>query len=164
MKRPVSKTVESRLGHLFTSICGVGSVMLVFSGCAEEAKVVRQPPAPAYVKPAPVQTDTPTVENAEERAEDIRKVCNRKATTSPDLGRCWQAESERIGGKKFEAQFRLMLYVQPDGTVSDLNILNPQDERKDLEKCVMEAVKSWPFPTGQTVSPVQCNFFMRAIM
>ena len=166
MKRPDSQMLGSRFGHLSMSLFGVGTAVLVLSagGCAEEKQVVRQPPSAPYVKPVQVQTDTPTVENAEDRAEDIRKVCSRKASTSPDLGRCWMNESQRLGGKKFEAAFNVMLYVQPDGTVSETNLLNPAAERKELEQCVLDAIKSWPFPTGQTVAPVQCNFYLRAIM
>ena len=66
-------------------------------------------------KSTPVQTETPTVENTEERGEDIRKVCSRKAQTSPDMSRCWMEESERRGAKKFEAQVSLTLMVAPDG-------------------------------------------------
>ena len=41
-------------------------------------------------------------------------------------------------------------------------LLNPQAGRKELEQCVTESAKSWSFPTGQTVSPVQCSFFLQS--
>ncbi len=131
-------------------------------GCSEAPKAVKPTPKP-YVKPETPAYETPTVENTEERAAEVRKVCTRKAQTSPDISRCWMQESERNGGKKFEVEIRIMMLVSPDGQAQEANVLN-SGERKDLEGCVLEAVKGWSYPTGQTVTPVQCNFFLRPIM
>lgn len=139
----------------------VATLLLAF-GCSEAPKTVKPSPKP-YVKPDTPAYETPTVENTEERAAEVRKVCTRKAQTSPDISRCWMQESERNGGKKFEAEIRIMMLVGPDGQAQEANVLNG-GERKDLEGCVLEAVKGWSYPTGQTVTPVQCNFFLRPIM
>jgi len=136
-------------------------------GCAEEPKQVRPTPRPYKAQTqtqAQTQTDTPTVENTEERAEEVRRVCNRKATTSTDLSRCWMEESERRGAKKFEVEVRLMLLVSPEGKAQEVNVLNSTAEFKQLEGCVADAVRGWSFPTGQTVAPAQCNFILRPVM
>ena len=138
------------------------ALLCLASGCSEPPKAVKPTPKP-YVKPEAPAYETPTVENTEERAAEVRKVCTRKAQTSPDLSRCWMQESERNGGKKFEAEIRISMLVGPDGQAQEANVLNG-GERKDLEGCVLEAVKGWSYPTGQTVTPVQCNFFLRPIM
>lgn len=130
------------------------------SGATEPQQTRRK--APAYVRPSNVQVDTPTVENTEERGEEIRKVCTRKAATSPDLGRCWMDEAERSGNRKLEANIRVMLYVSGQGAVQDATVLNAVPELAQMEKCVVDAVKGWSYPSGQTVVPVQCNFLLRS--
>jgi hypothetical protein len=134
-------------------------------GCSDDSQQVRRTSRP-YRAPAASQTstDTPTVENTEERGEEVRKVCNRKAQTSSDMSRCWMSESERRGAKKFEAEIKIMLLVSPDGKAQEVNVLNSTPEFKDLESCIVDVVKSWDFPSGQTVAPAQCNFLLRPLM
>lgn len=129
------------------------------SGCAEENPSVR--PTPVRSRPAkPAAVDTPTVENADDRAEGIRHVCNRKAST--ELSRCWSEEFDRTRNNKFSAQINVMLTVSPSGQAQEVEVLNPQPSRKELEQCVTESAKSWTFPSGQTVAPVQCSFFLQS--
>ncbi len=148
---------------------GSGALLLCLglfglSGCATDEPQQKRSTPRAYKNQTPGQTDTPTVENTEERGEDIRKVCTRKAQTSSDMSRCWMSESERRGAKKFEVEIRVMLLVSPEGKAQEVNVLNPQAEYKDLEACIVDTVKSWDFPTGQTVAPAQCNFLLRPMM
>src|SRR4051812_47099067 len=86
-----------RSGALLLGL-GLGLGSMGVGGCADEPKQVR-PTSRPYNRTEPVQTDTPTVENTEERSEDVRKVCSRKASTSSDMSRCWMQEAERRGGK-----------------------------------------------------------------
>lgn len=162
-----TKPMSSRSARLFLSgalLLGLGVGVAGLGGCADEPKQVRPTPRP-YNKPTePTQTDTPTVENTEERGEEVRKVCSRKAQTSSDMSRCWMQEAERRGGKKFEAEVRLMLYVSPEGRAQEVNVLNPVAEMGQLEACIVEAVKGWSYPSGQTVVPAQCSFHLRPIM
>jgi hypothetical protein len=135
------------------------------SACSEEPKQVKPTPRPykgqtQQATPA----DTPTVENTEERAADIRRVCDRKARTGTDISRCWSEESERRGSKKFDVEVRVMLLVAPSGKAQEANVLNSTPEGKQLEACIVEAVKGWDFPTGETVAPAQCNFILRPLM
>lgn len=150
----------NRLCHLPTS--ALLTTALLVGACSEPPKAVKPTPKP-YVKPETPAYETPTVENTEERAAEVRKVCTRKAQTSPDISRCWMQESERNGGKKFEAEIRISMLVGPDGQAQEANVLGG-GARKELEACVLEAVKGWSYPTGQTVTPVQCNFYLRPIM
>lgn len=136
--------------------------MCLVSGCSEPPKAVKPTPKP-YVKPEAPAYETPTVENTEERAAEVRKVCTRKAQTSPDLSSCWMQEAERSGGKKFEAEIRISMLISPDGKAQEASVLNG-GQRKELESCVLEVVKGWSYPSGQTVTPVQCNFYLRPIM
>lgn len=131
-------------------------------GCSEAPPTVKPTPKPYTKQEAPAY-ETPTVENTEERAAEVRKVCTRKAATGSDISRCWSEESTRNGGKKFEAEIRIFMLITPGGTVQEANVLNG-GERKELESCVLEAARSWSYPSGQTVTPVQCNFFLRPIM
>lgn len=132
-------------------------------GCAEEPKQVRPTPRPYQAAPQ-TSTDTPTVENTEERGAEIRRVCNRKAQTSSDLSRCWMAESERRNAKKFEAELKLSLLVSPEGRAQEVTVINSNADYKDLEACIVDIVKSWDFPSGQTMAPAQCNFLLRPLM
>ena len=148
------------------STCGALFLCLsagAFFGCSEEPQQVK-PRQRAYKAAPQKDVDTPTVENTEERGEDIRKVCSRKAQTSTDISRCWMEESERRGAKKFEAEIKLMLLVAPSGKAQEINVLNASPEFKALEGCVIEAVRSWDFPSGTTVAPAQCNFLLRPLM
>lgn len=133
-------------------------------GCSDEPQQVKPTQRPFRGQTQTQQTDTPTVENTEERGEEIRRVCSRKAQTSTDIGRCWMEESERRGAKKFEAEVKLMLLVSPEGKAQEINVLNSTAEFKALEGCVIEAVRGWNFPSGQTVAPAQCNFLLRPMM
>lgn len=129
-------------------------------GCAEDKPSVRPPTA---VRSRPAQQgaiETPTVENAEERAEEIRRVCNRKAST--ELPRCWSEEFDRTKNRKFSTQIDVMLTISPDGRAQDVEVLSPKPDRKEIEQCVAELAKGWSFPSGQTVSPVQCSFFLQS--
>lgn len=129
------------------------------AGCAEENPSVR--PTPVRARPAPQKAvDTPTVENAEDRAEEIRRVCNRKANT--ELPRCWSEEFDRTKNRKFSTQIDVMLTISPDGRAQDVEVLSPKPERKEIEQCVAESARSWSFPSGQTVAPVQCSFFLQS--
>lgn len=149
------------------SISTSGALLLcagMMLGCTEEPKQVKPTARPYRGQVQPTQTDTPTVENTEERGEEIRRVCSRKAQTSTDLSRCWMEESERRGAKKFEVEVKMMLLVSPEGKAQEINVLNSNNEFKTLEGCVVEAVRGWNFPSGQTVAPAQCNFYLRPIM
>jgi hypothetical protein len=160
-RRMMSRSVKMLgCGALILGLGGAG-----LSGCTDEPKQVRHTPRP-YNKSGgePVQVETPTVENTEERGEEVRKVCSRKAQTSSDMSRCWMQEAERRGGKKFEAEVRVMLYVSPEGKAQDVTILNSTPALTQLEACIAEAVKGWSYPTGQTVAPAQCSFYLRPIM
>lgn len=153
-----------RSGALLLGL-GLGVGALGLGGCADEPKQVRPTPRPYNRQSTePVQTDTPTVENTEERGEEVRKVCSRKASTSSDMSRCWMQEAERRGGKKFEAEVRVMLYVSPEGKATEVTVLNPNAEMSSLEACIVDAVKGWSYPSGQTVAPAQCSFHLRPIM
>jgi hypothetical protein len=135
---------------------GVGLI-----ACAEEAPVVRSSESRRPVKkPGPV--DTPTVENADDRAEEIRRVCNRKA--SSELTRCWSEEYDRTKNRKFAAQVNVMLTISPSGQAQEVEVLGPKPELKEFEKCIVESARSWTYPTGQTVAPVQCDFFLQSSM
>jgi hypothetical protein len=170
MPNPLGQKIRQVPTGLATALFATGSWVLllglggaVLGGCSEEPQQVR-PTSRPYTKPAAVQVDTPTVENSEERGEDVRKVCSRKAQTSPDMSRCWMEESERRGNRKFDAELRLALLISPDGKAQEVKVLNPKPEFKDLEACMIEAVKGWSYPTGQTMVPAQCNFFLRPMM
>jgi len=152
---------ESKRGALL--LC-LSAGFCLFSGCSDEPKQVKPTPRPYRGQQTQVQSDTPTVENTEERGEEIRRVCSRKAQTSTDISRCWMEESERRGAKKFDAQLNLQLLVSPEGKAQEINVINSTAELKTLEGCVVEAVRSWNFPTGQTVAPAQCNFLLRPMM
>lgn len=148
--------------------CTRVGLWLLFStlvvGCGETKPLVKAAPK-VYVPPAqPASVDTPSIENTQDRVQDIRKVCARKAATSPDLGRCWMAESERQSGKKFETEIRITMLIAVDGSVPEARVTNPVAGLGELETCVLEAVKSWPYPAGQIPAPVQCNFYLRSIM
>jgi hypothetical protein len=149
---------ESKRGALL--LCLSAGVLL---GCSEEPKQVK-PTSRPYRGQTQVQSDTPTVENTEERGEEIRRVCSRKAQTSTDISRCWMEESERRGAKKFDVQLNLQLLVSPDGKAQEINVINSTAEFKVLEGCVADAVRTWNFPTGQTMAPAQCNFLLRPMM
>lgn len=152
---------HSRWGGAWLLFLGISGL----AGCAEEPKQVRKAPQPYRAAArTETQTETPTVENSEERGEEVRKVCSRKAQTSTDISRCWMEESERRGAKKFEVEVKLMLLVSPDGRAQEINVLNSNADFKQLEACVIDAVKGWSFPTGQTVVPAQCNFYLRPMM
>jgi len=132
-----------------------------FYGCAEDKDAVR--PTPNRPRPAkPAQVDTPTVENADDRSEEIRRVCNRKAHV--ELPRCWSEEYDRSKDRKFRANVNVMLTISPSGAAQDVEVLNPVPEHKEFEKCVTDAAKGWTYPTGQTVAPVQCSFFLQSSM
>lgn len=139
----------------------LATVFLAF-GCSEAPPTVKPTPKPYTKQEAPAY-ETPTVENTEERAAEVRKVCARKAQTGTDISRCWSEEATRNGGKKFETEIRIFMLVAPNGTVQEANVLNPS-ERKELDACVLESARGWSYPSGQTVTPVQCNFFLRPIM
>jgi hypothetical protein len=150
------------------SIKTSGALLLCLSagmlfGCTEEPKQVRPTNRPFKGQPQ-TETETPTVENTEERGEDIRRVCTRKAQTSTDISRCWMEESERRGAKKFDAEIKLMLMIGPEGKAQEIKVLNPVTGLLTLESCVVEAVRGWNFPAGQTVAPAQCNFLLRPMM
>jgi hypothetical protein len=144
----------------------VRALAFVFLGaslgaCADDKPAVR--PTPSRARPSkPVQVDTPTVENAEDRAEEIRRVCNRKA--SSELPRCWSEEFDRTKNKKFVGNVNVMLTISPSGEAQDVEVLNPKPELKEFEKCVADAARSWTYPSGQTVAPVQCDFFLQSSM
>ena len=132
-------------------------------GCAEDKDAVRPSPAPMRTRPAkPAQVDTPTVENADDRSEDIRRICNRKA--SVELPRCWSEEYDRSKDRKFKGNVDVVLTISPSGQAQDVEVLNPNPEHKEFEKCVTDAARSWNYPTGQTVAPVQCHFFLQSSM
>jgi hypothetical protein len=157
-----TKSMSSR------SMSTSGALLLCLSAgmlwsCADEPKQVKPTSRPYKGQPQ-TQTDTPTVENTEERGEDIRRVCSRKAQTSTDISRCWMEESERRGAKKFDVELKLGLLVSPEGKAQEVNVLNSTAEFKALEACVVEAVRGWNFPSGQTMAPAQCNFLLRPMM
>lgn len=166
MRTQILAAAISRTSLLLGSLCLSGALVGGSAGCSETSVSVppKGAPRPArpYVKPAQQNADTPTVENTEERGEEIRRVCTRKAQTSPDLPRCWQEEAERSGNKKLEASIRVMLYVNGQGSAQDVSVLGSVPALSQMEGCVVEAVKSWSYPTGQTVVPVQCNFLLRS--
>lgn len=142
--------------------CGVGLLFaaLAFAGCAEDKPTVRQT-APLRVRPSkPTFQETPTLENADDRAEDVRRICNRKAST--ELPRCWSDEVERTNNKQLTVSVKLMITVSPEGKAIDVTVLEPVPAQATLEKCVADAAAGWIYPTGQTASPVQCNFFLRS--
>lgn len=154
------KSITTRGGTGVLAIWGVCLGAGLF-GCAEDKPAVRPTPLQARAaKPAAV--DTPTVENAEERAEEIRRVCNRKANT--ELPRCWSDEYDRTKNRKFSAQIDVMLTISPSGQAQDVEVLSPRPERKEIEQCVAELARGWTFPSGQTVAPVQCSFFLQSSM
>ncbi len=157
------RTEQSLVSRLNCGALLLGSALAIAgSGCSEPVQTAKPTPTP-YNKPEKPVYETPTVENTEERAEDVRKVCNRKAQTSSDLSRCWMQESERIGAKKFDAEIRVNMLIGPDGHAQEASVMNPSP-RKELEACVLEAVKGWSYPSGQTVVPAQCTFILRPIM
>lgn len=153
------RTTENRFSRL--PMDAILATVLLAAGCSEPQTTVKPTPKP-YVKAEAPAYETPTVENTAERSQEIQKVCSRKAQSS-EISSCWMAESERNGAKKFDAEIRIMMYVNPEGRVQDATILNP-GQRKQLEACVLEATKGWSYPSGQTVTPAQCNFYLRPIM
>lgn len=155
-------TSSSSLLRCGASLLGI-ALWGMAGGCSEPVQTAKPTGNKPYVKPETPAYETPTVENTEERAEEVRKVCTRKAQTSSDMGRCWMQESERIGGKKFDAEIRINLLIGPDGHAQDATVAN-SGARKDLEACVLDVVKGWSYPSGQTVVPTQCTFVLRPIM
>ena len=103
--------------------------------------------------------EKPSERRARERAEAIRRVCNRKAST--DLGRCWSDEAGRKQDPKFEARINLTITVSREGSATEVKVLNPSSENRTLEQCVVDSAKSWTYPSGQTEVPVQCGFYLR---
>jgi outer membrane biosynthesis protein TonB len=158
---------EGRLGgRRPPAVCGAVAIGVSLlggvAGCSEPQQSVRRyQPAPSARPSGQAQTyaDTPTTENYEERAEAIRRVCNRKAGT--DLGRCWSDEAGRKQDPKFEARVNLTITVSPGGSATDVKVLNPSSELRTLEQCIVDSAKSWTYPTGQTEVPVQCGFYLR---
>ncbi len=142
------------------AMCGLAAGLY---GCAETKDESRPNPAPMRVRQAkPAAVDTPTVENADDRSEEIRRVCNRKA--SVELPRCWSEEYDRSKDRKFKGNVDVVLTISPSGQAQDVEVLNPNAEHKEFEKCVTDAARGWSYPSGQTVSPVQCHFFLQSSM
>jgi hypothetical protein len=150
-------------GRTVAKVLTVAGVCLLagLSGCAEDKDAVRPTPMRAR-PPKPAAVDTPTVENADDRSEEIRRVCNRKAHV--ELPRCWSEEYDRSKDRKFRGNVNVMLTISPSGEAQDVEVLNPVPEHKEFEKCVTDAAKSWSYPTGQTVAPVQCSFYLQSSM
>ncbi len=99
-------------------------------------------------------------ENAEDRAETVRRVCTRKA--SSDLPQCWSDEAERKKNRKFETRIGLMLSISPQGKAEKIDVVSPQPEMNELERCVVDAARTWNFPDGATTAVVRCDFFLRS--
>ncbi|MFO0577007.1 MAG: AgmX/PglI C-terminal domain-containing protein [Polyangia bacterium] len=161
-----SKGEGRRGGQGALTACGAVAIGVSLlggvAGCSEPQQSVRRyQPAPTSRPSGQAQTftETPTTENYEERAEAIRRVCNRKAST--DLGRCWSDEAGRKQDPKFEARINLTITVSPEGAATEVKVLNPSSENRTLEQCVIDSAKSWTYPSGQTEVPVQCGFYLR---
>lgn len=99
-------------------------------------------------------------ENAEDRAESVRRVCQRKA--SSDLPLCWSAEVDRSKNRKLEARIGIMLSVSPQGKADKVDVISPQPELSHLEQCVVDAARSWSYPDGTATALVRCDFYLRS--
>lgn len=99
-------------------------------------------------------------ENAQDRAESVRRVCQRKA--SSDLPLCWSAEVDRSKNRKLEARIGIMLSVSPQGKADKVDVISPQPELSNLEQCVVDAARSWSYPDGTATALVRCDFYLRS--
>ena len=153
--------VRARLS-VAAKVLAIGAVVAGLSGCAEEKDSVRPSPPmrPRGAKPAAV--DTPTVENADDRSEEIRRVCSRKA--SVELPRCWSEEYDRTKDRKFKGNVDVVLTITPSGQAQEVEVLNPNPAHSEFEKCVSDSARGWTYPSGQTLAPVQCHFFLQSSM
>jgi len=162
-KNDLTKTLPH---WLRTGLCAGGVMLWVLSqaGCEEKNPQVRssrtqirtggknpQQPGPGYTEQS---------ENAEDRAEAVRRVCTRKA--SSELPLCWSSEVERTKNRKFEARVGVMLTVTPQGRAEQVEVVSPQPELQQLEQCVADAARSWIFPEGTATALVRCDFFLRS--
>lgn len=154
---PLSLRAPVRGGAIAIGVLVLGGL----SACAEpQQSVKRYQPAPVTPRSStPEVVETPSRENYEERAEAIRRVCNRKAGT--ELGRCWSDEAGRRKDPKFEARITVEITVSPGGSATAVKVLNPSSDQRTLEQCIIDSAMSWSYPDGQTEVPVQCPFFLR---
>jgi hypothetical protein len=154
---PLSRSAPVRGGAIAIGVLVLGGL----SACAEPQQSVKryQPDPVRRTAPTPEVVETPSRENYEERAEAIRRVCNRKAST--DLGRCWSDEAGRRKDPRFEARVTIEITVAPSGSASAVKVLNSSGDLRTLEQCIIDSAKSWSYPDGQTEVPVQCPFFLR---
>lgn len=163
---------SQRLSHRVGRSVGLGGVLLaavvLSAGCDEKSPQTRQSTASlrssgksgGTVQQAPGGGYVESSENAQDRAEAVRRVCQRKA--SSDLPSCWSAEVDRTKNRKLEARIGLMLSVSPAGKAEKVEVISPVAEQQTIEQCVADAARGWSYPDGTETATVRCDFFLRS--
>lgn len=141
------------------------SILLLIFGCSDapqtrsgQTQAVRKSSGKSS-QPAPTGY-TEMSENAAEREEAVRKVCQRKA--SGEIAGCWMEEVERTKNRQLQARIGLMLTISPQGRAVNVEVMSPQAELKSIEQCVADAARSWNYPEGTATALVRCEFHVRS--
>jgi len=85
--------------------------------------------------------------------EPIRDVI---AAHSTEVGRCYEAELARSPGARGRVTVRFA--IAPDGRVSESEIASATFEAPELERCLLEEVCRWAFPSPSGVVTVSYPF------
>ena len=123
------------------------ALVVCMAGCAAEK--AEGPPPNVMAEPPPQQSAEQITVSAE-RHDAIERTFARKAQ---ELQSCWTDEYEKTHNRKLEGDVTLQIRVSPQGSATDVKVLNTTIKSANIEQCVVTAVSGWSFPEGQATVP-----------
>ena len=65
---------------------------------------------------------------------------------SPLQYRCYTSVLERTGGKMIDGDLGLSMVIEPGGKATEVKITRSTLKSPDIEKCVLDELRSWVWP------------------
>lgn len=126
------------------NLAGVGLVAVNFmGGCAASKQETRVEP-----QAAPVQQ---SVGVPPETYDQLQLFFQRRA--SPLQYRCYTSVLERTGGKMIDGDLGLSMVILPGGKANEVKITRSTLNSPDIEKCVLDELRSWVWPDVPAPAP-----------
>lgn len=121
---------------------GLGATNL--AGCAASKQEMRAEPQAAPVQPQAVSIPPETY-------DQLQLFFQRRA--SPLQYRCYTSVLERTGGKMIDGDLGLSMVILPGGKANEVKITRSTLNSPDIEKCVLDELRSWVWPDVPAPAP-----------